>query len=367
MQYYVYKQRYYHWWWDADESDDFDDEAGPDNEGGDEEDYGYYGTDLVTQGEGTLNSRGEMVVDFEVPAPGEKEDWDYSYRPEAQVTDASRREMSGAASFIGTRQRPSPTLFPNAISITRATPRRFAKTRPIRASRSRKVTLQFIEQKWEKIEKQEEYNGYKYTTYDYKLHERQLGQADVNTDSQGNATYDFTVPSPGSVYVKAIIYENGKPIVNRGGSFWRPTSRASGPIFSIATTKRMRSSLCPTRNPIVRRDGARPGNATEGQRASALTTELSEVLTVRQIDSPGRSIVIDVPIEKRYAPNVYLNVAFVQDSDMFEQSQILSVPRATDAEARHRAEQERVQAARRCVLHNHGAQRRRLARGECRS
>ncbi len=30
-----------------------------------------------------------------------------------------------------------------------------------------------------------------------------------------------------------------------------------------------------------------------------VTTELSEVLTVRQIDAPGRSIVIDVPIEKQ--------------------------------------------------------------------
>src|SRR6185436_18951430 len=40
VQYYIYKQRYYHWWWDNDESDEFDDEAGPDNEGGDDQDYG---------------------------------------------------------------------------------------------------------------------------------------------------------------------------------------------------------------------------------------------------------------------------------------------------------------------------------------
>ena len=44
----------------------------------------------------------------------------------------------------------------------------------------------------------------------------------MNTDSQGNATYDFTVPSPGSIYVKAIVNENGKEIINRGGSFWAP-------------------------------------------------------------------------------------------------------------------------------------------------
>ena len=44
-------------------------------------------------------------------------------------------------------------------------------------------------------------------------HERELASADVNTDSQGNAAYDFTVPSPGDIYVKAIITENGKQIV----------------------------------------------------------------------------------------------------------------------------------------------------------
>ena len=73
MHYYIYKQRYYHWWWGGDEStDEFDDAAGPDNEGGDEEDYGYYGNDLVTEGDAALNSQGEAYVDFEVPAPDDK-------------------------------------------------------------------------------------------------------------------------------------------------------------------------------------------------------------------------------------------------------------------------------------------------------
>src|SRR5437899_9554614 len=47
---------------------------------------------------------------------------------------------------------------------------------------SEKVTLKFIEQKYERIEKEEEYNGYKYKTYDYILHERELGSTDITTD-----------------------------------------------------------------------------------------------------------------------------------------------------------------------------------------
>ncbi len=67
VHYYVYRSRYYHWWWGGDSTDEFDDAAGPENEGGDQEDSGYSGNDMVTEGDATLSSRGEATVDFEVP------------------------------------------------------------------------------------------------------------------------------------------------------------------------------------------------------------------------------------------------------------------------------------------------------------
>src|SRR5258707_2272555 len=100
VHYYIYKQRYYHWWWGDQSNDEFDDAAGPENEGGDSETSGYYGNDMVTEGESTLKSRGEIAVEFEVPKPEDKDEWDYSYRLAAHVTDASRRDMQGSASFI---------------------------------------------------------------------------------------------------------------------------------------------------------------------------------------------------------------------------------------------------------------------------
>src|SRR5216684_634716 len=112
VHYYVYRQRYYHWWWNGDSTDEFDDAAGPDNEGGDEDNYGYYGSELVTEGDGELNSRGELSVNFEVPKPEDKDEWDYTYRLEAKVTDASRREMQGQASFIGTRGKTVADAYP---------------------------------------------------------------------------------------------------------------------------------------------------------------------------------------------------------------------------------------------------------------
>ncbi|MEJ7617022.1 MAG: hypothetical protein WKF30_08695 [Pyrinomonadaceae bacterium] len=101
VQYYIYRSRYYPWWWqDEDDSADFG--MSSDDE---ESDGGYYGygSDMVKEGEGVLDASGRLAVDFEVPQPGEKESWDYTYRLEAQVTDSSRRMIDGRASFTGTR------------------------------------------------------------------------------------------------------------------------------------------------------------------------------------------------------------------------------------------------------------------------
>src|SRR5205823_3488939 len=177
------------------------------------------------------------------------------------------------------------------------------------------------------IEKDEEYNGYKYKTYDYKLHERELASADVNTDSQGNATYDFTVPSPGSIYVKAIINDAGKEIVNRGGSFWAPDKKGEWSDFEYRDMDEKMIKLVPDKKSYKVGETAHVLAMLPADKAHLLvTTELSSVITVRQIDAPGRSIVIDVPIDRKYEPNVYLDVSFVKDSDMYNQSQLIAVP-----------------------------------------
>ncbi len=328
VHYYIYKQRYYHWWW-GDSTDEFDDAAGPETEGDDSSDVGYYGSDLVTEGDAALNSRGEAMVEFQVPAPEEKDEWDYSYRLEAQVTDASRREMQGAASFIGTRGKSVADAYPERYLYYQGDPAKIkVKTadysgKPV----SQKVTLKFIEQKFEKVEKEEETNGYKYTTTDYVLHERELASAEVNTDSQGNATYDFTVPSPGSIYVKAIVNENGKQIVNRGGSFWAPDKKGEWSDFEYRDFDEKAIKLVPDKKSYKPGETAHVLAMLPADKAHLLvTTELAEVLTVREIDATGRSIVIDVPIDRKYEPNVYLDVSFVKDSDMYNQSQLLAVP-----------------------------------------
>jgi uncharacterized protein YfaS (alpha-2-macroglobulin family) len=49
-------------------------------------------------------------------------------------------------------------------------------------------------------------------------------------------------------------------------------------------------------------------------------------MSVQHVSSAGRSIVLDVPIQANYAPNVFLNVSYVKGGDMYTSDQRLIVP-----------------------------------------
>src|SRR5262249_9046958 len=57
-----------------------------------------------------------------------------------------------------------------------------------------------------------------------------------------------------------------------------------------------------------------------------VTTELNSVMDIKQLSAPSKSVMIDVPIQSTYAPDVYVNVTYVKDSDMYTQDLRLSVP-----------------------------------------
>lgn len=327
VHYYIYRSRYYHWW--QTDSDEFDDSTGPEDEVEDGADYGYYGDNLVAEDEGQLNAAGHLTVNFQVPELEEKEEWDYSYTLQAQVTDASRREMQGSASFIGTRGRVVADARPERyIYYEGDTARILIKTGDYAGKHvAHAVTVKFIEQRWERIEKEEENNGYRYKTYQYVSHERELASADVSTNSNGEATYEYVIPSPGYIYLKTIMNENGRQIVNRGGSLWAPDKKGEWSDFGYGQGEEASIKL------IADKKSYRPGETAHvlamlpGEKTHLLVTvESRNVLSARQIDAAARSIVIDVPIDRRYAPNVYLNVSYVKNDDLFEQTQLLGVP-----------------------------------------
>ncbi|HSQ20997.1 MAG TPA: MG2 domain-containing protein, partial [Blastocatellia bacterium] len=213
VQYYIYRSRYYPWWW-ADEDDAEVDESETEDEGG----YGY-GNDMVKDGQGVLNADGKLDVEFEVPAADEKDSSDYTYRLEAQVTDESRRTIEARASFVGTRG--------NVVANTRTdryvyyegdTAKIKVNTsdyegRPLAAG----VTLKFIERHWDTTPTQDESGK---TRYEYKLRERELASADVTTNQQGEASYEYAITAPGSVNIKTIVRDGKKQYPSNEDYLW---------------------------------------------------------------------------------------------------------------------------------------------------
>lgn len=319
VQYYIYRSRYYPWWWAGDDDDVGIDDSENQDQGG----YGY-GNDMVKDGQGVLNSNGKLDVEFEVPAADEKDSSDYSYRLEAQVTDESRRTIEGKASFIGTRG--------NVVAYTSTsqyvyyegdTAKVMVRTtdyegRPVAAG----LKLKFTERKWEATPKQDETGK---TTNTYTMRERELVSADITTNQQGEGSYDYPIPGPGSIYIQTIVKDGKKQYSSNSHYLWIADRKSEWSDWAYGDEESIK--LVPDKKSYQPGETAHVLAMLPTDKAHLLvTTELTGVLTARIVDSPARAVMIDVPIEARFAPNVYLNVAYVKDGEMYMHDRLLSVP-----------------------------------------
>lgn len=315
VKYYVYRSRYYPW-------------PSYEDEGGEEEDeeyaeYGNYYGDMVSEGEGKLDASGRLQIDFDVPQHTENDVFDFQYRLEAQVTDSSRRTINAAASLTATR----------GSVIARAQSERYVyntgqtakvsiitsdyEGRPVSAN----VIVKFAVRTWEKVEqKQNEYDP------DYKMREQEISAGEVKTDQQGRATYDYAITTPGSLIIKTVVHENGKQYESIGGYLWvAGTDNAWAERYS--NTAHDSIKLVPDKKSYRVGETARVLAVLPHANANLLvTTEVDTVMSVRYVKSAGTSMILDVPIQATYAPNVFLSVTFVHEGTMYSDSKRLVVP-----------------------------------------
>lgn len=325
VKYYIYRSGYYGYWWGNDDDSAQFGIQGDEPEGGGD-DYSWYGEDQVAEGEGKLNAQGQLVVDFDVPLPDKDSSrWDSRYRLEAQVTDSSRREIQGSGSFIGTRGEimadASSTRYVYFAGDTAKIQVRTSDYhgKPVAAA----VTLKFVDVTWEKVHKKNE-DGYEYDTYERR--ERVFSSADITTSAHGEAIYEYAVGSPGYVEIKTIVHDKGKDNESGSGYIW-VTSASRDQAGSYSYQDYGSITLVPDKKSYQVGETAHVLALLPTDDAQLLvTTELRNVLTSRQMKANGRSVMIDVPIESRFAPNVYLNVTYVKDSEMYSQDQVLIVP-----------------------------------------
>lgn len=317
VKYYVYRSRYYPYFGGEEVEEDPDQDA-------EYSQYDNYYSDLTSEGEGKLDAAGHLTVEFDVPASNENDVWDFQYRLEAQVTDSSRRSINGSGNLIATR----------GNVIVRANPDRFVykqgETAKISVSTTdyegrpvaTKLALEFLSREWVKVEKKENEDD-----PDYEIREHELSTTEVTTDREGHAFANLPVPENGNITIKTVVQERGKTFASLGGFIW-----VAGTDQEWSDSAYYRESfgsikLVPDKKSYRAGDVAHVLAILPGDHANLLvTTELSSVMSVRQIKAPGQTVIIDVPITADYAPNVFFSVTLVRDGDMYTSDQRLVVP-----------------------------------------
>lgn len=323
--YYISRSRYYAW-----SSSYEDDLAELTGESDTENEYSqFYGgnDDQLTESKGTLDAHGHLNVEFQVPQANETDTNDYTYRLEAQVTDSARRTIDGSGSFVATR----------ASVVANADPERYVYQRGevarIRVSANdyeghpvaADVQLQFVERTWTKKPKTEADDEYYYP--EYEMHERQIAYTNVKTDSQGQASYDYPTTEAGNLSIKTVIWENGRAVPTIGGYLWVTDNQYAWTDQAYYSEDYNSIKLVPDKKSYKVGDIAHVLAILPTDKAHLLvSTELNTVLSIQQVSSPGRSIVLDIPIVNNYAPNVNLNVSYVKGGEMYTSDQRLIVP-----------------------------------------
>lgn len=325
VKYYIYRSRYYARPYGNADSDETESEADGDDEYS--QFYGGYGDDMVQENEGRLDARGHMNVEFQVPPSNENETTDYSYRLEAQVTDGARRTIDGAGSFVATRGTIVADANPEKYVYRKGDVARIRVSttdyegKPVQT----KVQLKFVKRTWTKKEKQADADEYSYP--EYEMHERELGSGWVDTDSQGQANYDYTATEAGNISVKTVINEGNRQVASIGGYLWVTDQQIAWADSSYFSEDRTAIKLVPDKKSYQPGETAHVLAILPTDKAHLLvTTELSTVMSIQHITSPGKTIVLDVPIQASFAPNVFLNVSYVQGGDMYTSDQRIVVP-----------------------------------------
>ena len=325
VKYYIYRSRYYAWSYGSNDDSEI---TGEDSD--EEDEYSNYyggGDDMVQESEGKLDARGHMNVDFEIPPANENDTSDYSYRLEAQIIDSARRTMDGAGSFVATR----------GTIVANADPERYVyqkgevakirvntndyEGRPVSAN----VQLQFVERTWTRKEKTEDAD--ESSSPEYEMHERVIGSGSVQTDSQGQGTYDYTATEDGNISIKTVIDEGGKKVASIGGYLWVTDRQSQWSDSSYFSEDRNSIKLVPDKKSYRAGETAHVLAILPTDKAHLLvSTELNNVMSLQHVSSAGRSIILDIPIVANYAPNVFLNVSYVKNGDMYTSDQRLVVP-----------------------------------------
>jgi alpha-2-macroglobulin len=345
----VYQLPFYHYWFPRRDYPWYYDHY-------EQQRHNYYG-----RGQGTVVKRETIKTDATGKAkltfdtPRENYNQDYEYRVEARVVDSSRREIIASDRVRVTRQRyyvyprPERNIYRPKDKVTIDIKALDANEQPVQTEGTVKVTRDYwweiwIDPRGREVQGEElrqlrqrsrefpplpgrgqrpwrlKFRGYQ--------HDDVLTQS-VKTDSEGVAQFNFTPEREGYYRIAWQSSQGGDVKRDR----FLPPIKAETNVFvatNATTDLQYRSDGLEI---VVDKDTFRAGQTAPvmitvptNDRYVLFSVEGEDLFSYKVVHVEGNTKLIELPIEEKYVPNIFLNAVMVSDANWFSDTKQVVVP-----------------------------------------
>jgi uncharacterized protein YfaS (alpha-2-macroglobulin family) len=341
----VYQNPFYHYWYPR-------------------RDYAWYYDDIERQGGYYYGGQGQAIkretiktdatgkatITFDTPR--ENYNQDFQYRIEARVTDSSRREIIASDTVRVTRQRyyvyprPERNIYRPRDKVAVDIKALDANEQPVVTEGTIKVTRDYWYEIWldpngrevkgeelrllrEKSFPPAPANGQKPWQLKFRgyQHDDVLTQT-LKTDAEGLAQLNF-IPERDGYY--RVAWESSQGSGKRGR--FLPPVTAETTVF-VATNATTELGYRPGGVEIVvDKDTFRAGQTAPvmisvptNDRYVLFSVEGQDLYSYQLVHVTGTAKLIELPIEEKHVPNIFLNAAMVSDAQMFVDNKQVIVP-----------------------------------------
>jgi len=348
----VYQSPFYHYWYPHRDYPWYYDTA--------EEQRGrYYGGQgqVVKRETIKTDATGKALLTFDTPR--ENYNQDFEYRIEARVTDSSRREITASDNVRVTRQRyyvyprPKNNLYRPQTKVTVDFKALDANEQPVTTEGTVKVTRDYWWEVWidpngrevkgaelrQLREKQGIFpppvtRGQKPWRLKFRGYQQdEILTQTVKTDAAGEAQLQFTPEREGYYHV---AWQSSQVLPGSSSAkrdrFLAPI-KADTYVFVATNSSSDLGYQHEGVEIIVDKDTVRAGQVApvmlstyENDRYVLFTVEAEDLFSYQVVHVTGNAKLIELPIEEKHVPNIYLRALLVSDAEVYHDSKEVVVP-----------------------------------------
>ena len=306
--------------------------------------YGGRNGQIIKREKIKTDANGKATFSFETPRDAGQ---DFEYSIEARVTDSSRREITATGNVRVTRQRyyvypqAKHNIYRPQDKVTSEIKALDANNQPVQTDGTIKVTRDFWYEIWldasgrevkgdelRRLNNQAATMRQAFPPANWKLKFRGYQHDDivtqtVKTNDKGEVEFSFTPTREGYYRIAWSSADKGTSIIRGETAVWVTTN---------ATTELgyRRGGL----EIIVDKDTFRAGqkapvmiSAPVSNRWVLFSVEGENVMSYQLVHLDGTVKLLEVPIEEKHEPNIFLSAAMVNDRQLFtDQKQIIVPP-----------------------------------------